>query len=64
MVKDFHIHIIYAGRAFIDKDPDAVRAFLAGWFETIAFMRHNKNKTVEISSRVMGVSPAIAAQGL
>jgi NitT/TauT family transport system substrate-binding protein len=62
LFKDFHIHIIYARRAFIDKDPDAVRAFLAAWFETIAFMRQNKNKTVEISSRVMGVSPSIAGR--
>jgi NitT/TauT family transport system substrate-binding protein len=62
LVKDFHIHIIYASRAFIDKDPDAVRGFLAAWFETVAYMRRNKDKTVEISSRVMGVSPAIASK--
>jgi len=62
LFKDFHIHVIYARRSFIDKNPDAVRAFLAGWFETIAFMRQNKSKTVEISSRVMGVSPAIAGR--
>ena len=62
LFKDFHIHIIYARRSFIDKNPDAVRAFLAGWFETITFMHQNKNKTVEISSHVMGVSPAIAGR--
>jgi NitT/TauT family transport system substrate-binding protein len=62
LFKDFHIHIIYARRSFIDKNPDAVRAFLAAWFETIAFMRQNKSKSVEISSRVMGVSPAIAGR--
>jgi NitT/TauT family transport system substrate-binding protein len=62
LVKDFHIHVIYAGRGFIDRDPNAVREFLAGWFETITFMHLNKAKTVEISSRVMGVSPAIASK--
>ena len=62
LIKDFHIHVIYARRSFIDRNPDAVRAFLAGWFETIAYMRQNKAKTVEISSRVMGTSPAIAAR--
>jgi NitT/TauT family transport system substrate-binding protein len=62
LVKDFHIHVIYAGRGFIDRDPNAVREFLAGWFETITFMHLNKGKTVEISSRVMGVSPAIASK--
>jgi NitT/TauT family transport system substrate-binding protein len=62
LVKDFHIHVIYAGRGFVDRDPNAVREFLAGWFETITFMHLNKGKTVEISSRVMGVSPAIASK--
>jgi ABC-type nitrate/sulfonate/bicarbonate transport system substrate-binding protein len=62
LVKDFHIHVIYANRAFADKDPESVRAFLAGWFETIAFMKQNKDQTVEISSRVMGVTPAIASK--
>lgn len=62
LVKDFHIHVIYANRAFAERDPEALRAFLAGWFETIAFMKQNKAKTVEISSRVMGVSPAIAGK--
>jgi ABC-type nitrate/sulfonate/bicarbonate transport system substrate-binding protein len=62
LVKDFHIHVIYASRAFAEKNPEALRAFLAGWFETIAYMKQNKGKTVEISSRVMGVSPAIASK--
>lgn len=62
LVKDFHIHVIYANRAFAERDPEALRAFLAGWFETIAFMKQNKAKTVKISSRVMGVSPAIAGK--
>jgi ABC-type nitrate/sulfonate/bicarbonate transport system substrate-binding protein len=62
IVKDFHIHIIYASRAFAANDPEAVRAFLAGWFETIAYMRANKSKTVEIASRVMATSLAIASK--
>jgi NitT/TauT family transport system substrate-binding protein len=60
--KDFIIHVIFANRAFIAKNPDAVRRFLAGWFETIAFMRKNKAETVAISAEVMGVSATIAAQ--
>lgn len=60
--KDFIIHVIFANRAIIAKNPDAVRRFLAGWFETIAFMRKNKAETVAISAEVMGVSAAIATQ--
>lgn len=62
LFKDFHIHVIYASNAFIAKNPDGVRAYLAGWFETIAFMHQQKAKTVEIASRVMGVSPEIAGR--
>jgi NitT/TauT family transport system substrate-binding protein len=54
IVKVFQIHAIYATNAVIAAHPDAVRGFLAGWFETIAFMRANKAKTVEIASRVSG----------
>jgi NitT/TauT family transport system substrate-binding protein len=60
--KDFIIHVIFANRAIMAKNPDAMRRFLAGWFETIAFMRKNKAETVAISAEVMGVTPAIAAQ--
>ena len=34
--------------------PDAIRGFLKGWFETIAFMRKNKAETVAIAKDVIG----------
>jgi ABC-type nitrate/sulfonate/bicarbonate transport system substrate-binding protein len=33
----------------VQKNPDAVRRFLNGWFDTIAFMRENKDETVRAS---------------
>ena len=60
-IKDFHIHVIFAADKLIAGRPEAVRAFLQGWFETIAFMRTNKavaiakevtNKDEEITARV------------
>jgi NitT/TauT family transport system substrate-binding protein len=51
-IKDFHIHVIFATNALIAGRPQAVRAFLKGWFETIAFMRKNKPETVAIASEV------------
>jgi NitT/TauT family transport system substrate-binding protein len=53
IVKDFHIHVIFATDKLIASKPDAIRGFLKGWFETIAFMRHNKAPTVEIAAQVM-----------
>jgi ABC-type nitrate/sulfonate/bicarbonate transport system substrate-binding protein len=54
LVKDFHIHVIFATDTAIASKPDALRNFLAGWFETISFMRKNKTETVEITKDVMG----------
>jgi NitT/TauT family transport system substrate-binding protein len=51
-IKDFHIHVIFATDALIAGRPQAVRGFLKGWFETIAFMRKNKPETVAIASEV------------
>ena len=49
----FHTHVIYARNELIDKNPDLIKRFLAGWFETIAWMKANKDKSVEISARVL-----------
>lgn len=62
IVKDFHIHIIYASNKIIAAHPDQVRAFLAGWFETIAFMQKNKAEAVRIGARVGGVSEEIESK--
>jgi NitT/TauT family transport system substrate-binding protein len=54
IVKDFHVHIIYATDKVIANKPNTVRAFLKGWFEAIAFMRHNKAGAVSIATQVIG----------
>ena len=51
-IKDFHIHVIFATGKLITERPEAVRGFLKGWFETIAFMRTNKTETAAIASEV------------
>jgi ABC-type nitrate/sulfonate/bicarbonate transport system substrate-binding protein len=57
IVKDFHTHVIYASKPMRDERPDALRRFLAGWFETIAFVRKNKERTVEIVGPIMNTTP-------
>jgi len=61
-VKDFHTHVIFATDKAIAMRPDSLRKFLAGWFDTIAFMRANKAKTVEIAKAVMGTDEATASR--
>jgi NitT/TauT family transport system substrate-binding protein len=60
LVQDFHIHVIFATDTIIAKRPDAVRNFLKGWFDSIAFMRRNKAQTVEIAMEVGHVNRRIA----
>ena len=50
---DFIVHVIYATDKLIATRPDAIRGFLKGWFETIAFMRKNKAETVAIAKDVI-----------
>jgi NitT/TauT family transport system substrate-binding protein len=61
-IKTFHMYILYANKEFAQKNPDAVRKFLAGWFETIDYMFANRKETIEIARRTADVSPAIAAR--
>jgi ABC-type nitrate/sulfonate/bicarbonate transport system substrate-binding protein len=62
IVKDFHIHVIYASEKIMAAHPDQVRAFLAGWFDTIAFMQKNKPEAVRIGARVGNVSEEIESK--
>jgi ABC-type nitrate/sulfonate/bicarbonate transport system substrate-binding protein len=61
-IKTFHIYVLYARRGFAEKEPEAVRAFLAGWFDTIGYMRAHRAETIAIVRRSADVSPAIAAR--
>jgi NitT/TauT family transport system substrate-binding protein len=61
-IKDFHVHVIYASRKLIAGNPDAVRAFLAGWLETVGFMRDHREQTIDIAARVSDVSRSVASR--
>jgi NitT/TauT family transport system substrate-binding protein len=62
LVKDFHIHVIFATNKAIAARPVALSAFLKGWFATIAFMRANKAATVAIAMDVMSKDEAIISR--
>jgi ABC-type nitrate/sulfonate/bicarbonate transport system substrate-binding protein len=61
LIKDFHVHVIFATNKIIAAKPEMLRGFLNGWFETIAFMRGNKSETVRIAKGVMGTDEPTAA---
>jgi ABC-type nitrate/sulfonate/bicarbonate transport system substrate-binding protein len=62
LVKDFHIHVIFATDRIIAEKPQVLRRFLAGWFETIRLMREDKAKSVEIAADVMGTDAPTAGK--
>jgi ABC-type nitrate/sulfonate/bicarbonate transport system substrate-binding protein len=61
-LQDFIVHVIYATDALIASRPDAIRGFLKGWFETIAFMRKNKTETVAIAKDAIGKDAEIVGR--
>ena len=60
MIQDFHTNVIFATDKVIAEKPQVVKAFLAGWYETIAYMTKNRAEAVKISADVMHKSAPIS----
>jgi NitT/TauT family transport system substrate-binding protein len=58
---DFVSSCIYATSNLVEGNPDALRAFLAGWFETIAYMRDHKQAIIDITVKQIGLSAGVAS---
>jgi ABC-type nitrate/sulfonate/bicarbonate transport system substrate-binding protein len=61
-IKDFHVHAAFASRKAIDGNPEAIQAFLSGWFESVRWMKDHKEQTVEIAARMADVPKTVAAK--
>ncbi len=59
LVGDFLTHAIYATKEVLQKDPDSVRAFLKGWFQTIAYERAHRDETIEYAVTAVKRSKAV-----
>jgi len=57
----FHIHVTFASNDYIKNHPDQIRGFLAGWNDTIAYMKTHKAESNEIAVRVLNLSPSLAS---
>ncbi len=53
LVPDFITHVVYARKALVKSNPDLVRRFVAAWSETLQYIKGHKEKTVEITSKVL-----------
>ncbi len=62
ILPDFMTYLMFARHDTMTKRPDAVKGFIAGWFETVAYMKAHKDETVKILAGVMKISPEIAGR--
>ena len=61
-VHDFISHGLFATNTLMQKNPDLLRRFLAGWFDSVAWMRAHKDETVKIVVPISGFTAAEEAQ--
>jgi len=58
-VDNFITHVFFVREDVIAKRPQVVKAFLQGWQDSIAFMKANKAKAVEITAKVVNLAPSV-----
>ena len=61
IVPDFITHVMFARNSLIENHPEALRVFLAGWFESIDYMLKHEAETVRIATEVMKEPKEIVA---
>ena len=54
--------ILYASNHLVSTNPDAVRAYVAGWLETTHYMATHKAETVKIEAAITHYDPIIVAK--
>jgi NitT/TauT family transport system substrate-binding protein len=52
----------FARQNLVKDNPDLVNRFLKGLFATVAFMKHNREKTIELTAKIFNQSPAVMAK--
>jgi ABC-type nitrate/sulfonate/bicarbonate transport system substrate-binding protein len=53
LLPDYHSLIIFATDKMIESRPQVLKDFLAGWFETVSWMRADKAKSVQLANAVI-----------
>lgn len=61
-VKELELFVTFASTNLVQRNPEALRRFLAGWYESIAFMKSHKAESVRIAAEVLNWSSAVAEE--
>jgi len=58
----FQLYVMFASTALVQRDPAAIRRFLAAWLESVAYTQSHEAETTQAMRDVLGYSPAIAGR--
>jgi NitT/TauT family transport system substrate-binding protein len=59
IVQDYITHLVLASDKLIAENPDLLRRFLKGWFESVAYMKTHRDAGVRIAAKAMNIDAAI-----
>src|SRR5215831_16747333 len=59
-IPEFHVHVVFARKAVIERNPDALRNFVKAMLESVQYMRDHRAETIAIAMRVAEVSKSVA----
>ncbi len=59
---NYHAHVIFATNKFREANPDAVRRFLAAFYETVALVKADKQAMVSTGVRVLEVPEEVLSR--
>jgi NitT/TauT family transport system substrate-binding protein len=62
-ITNFIANIVYASDTMMEQHPETLKKFLAGYFETIRYMKAHKAETVKITQAATKLPDDIAAKG-
>jgi len=59
IVSNFLMNAAFASNRLVAEQPEAIRAFLAAWYETVAYMRANRDETVTLARAIDGFAQEV-----
>jgi NitT/TauT family transport system substrate-binding protein len=59
-IPEFHVHVVFARNALIERNPDVLRNFVKAVLESVQYMREHKEETITVAMRVAEVSKSVA----
>lgn len=62
VIKNYINHVITASNDMIAKRPEDVKKFLAGWFESVAYLKANKDEEVKFAAPLLKKPEAIVSR--